>query len=299
MRKLLCMLIPAVLALVSCTPSPDGPRHVNIISIGFDYDGTGYALPYGPEQDGEAMARQLAFLAEGSGYAYDLFHYQSDGGAIVSSSTGESLSNEQMIREIESIEAGSDDLNIFFFSGHGTSSEDSSYILLMDNTIWGLDNIAEMLGYIGGKSLMIIDACNSGTQSPNDVGSGETFDEDGYFEGIDIGTAISDAFSASFSARSYGPVYILAACTPGQYSYAGSKEDPYSVMTGVMLGYLGFDTKSSETGFPEDSTVTFTELYKGISEGLERIYYSNGLSYYDVQTPQPSRVPTDLLLFSL
>ena len=297
MRKTPILLIFALLILVSCQPSPDGPRHVNIISIGFDYDGTVSALPYGPEQDAEAMTRQLSFLAVESGYAYDIFHYESNGGSIINASTGERLSNEGMIMEIASINADPDDLNIFYFSGHGICLDDESHILLMDDSLWGLEDIRAMLENIGGKSLMILDACNSGRQSPNDVGTGETYDGNEYFSGIDIGTAISDAFGASFSARSYGSVYILAACTSEQISYAGLEDDPNSRMTKAMLGYLGYDTESGETGLPADRTVTFTRLFQNLSEGLEREYYIEGIPFYDVQTPQPSRVPTDLILF--
>ena len=296
MRKTSVLLLVVFLILVSCRPSPDRQRHMNIIAIGFDYDGTPSALPYGPEQDAEAVVRQLSFLASEAGYTYETLLYESNGGSIVNVMTGERLTNDEMVHEIASIEAGSSDLNIFYFSGHGISTDEESYILLM-NTLWGLGNISAMLESIGGKSLMIIDACNSGRQSPNDVGTGETYGSDDYFTGIDIGTAISDAFRASFSARSYGPVYILAASTPKQYSYAGLEDDPNSRMTKAMLGYLGYDTESGEQGLPKERTITFTSLFGEISDRLKDMPADQDISYYEMQTPQPSRVPTDLILF--
>ena len=210
---------------------------------------------------------------------------------------------------LSSFSADPFDLNIFYYSGHGAYTEDGgSLIILPEIKITGmkLSDVAALLGKSGGKSIIIIDACQSGGSSPNDVGSGEAYvtDEDGveHFVSISPSLAIGDAFRASFSvSRDYGDVYVLSACTPLQYSYAGTEENPNSMFTSAMLGYLGYDASSGTSQLPKGKTVTFSSLYQNVLNRImqDTIELDIGVEepIGDVQTPQPTRIPTDLVLF--
>ena len=307
-RNILIILLSSVL-LFSCAPSSSPERHVNIISIGFSYEGNSAGLNplvTGPHDDAGYMARHLGYLASEAGYEVTTLLVSDRDGSMIDEGTGMRLSWEDLTGQFHQLSAGPSDLNIFYFSGHGLYYEDDSYICFPDGGIWDLPDIAGMLEYIGGRSVMIIDACLSVSLSGNDVGTGEVYEYDDEIQaehlvGISPAVAIRDAFRSSFSARTYGGVYVLSACTTGQLSYAGTLEDPNSLFTSMMLEYLGFDSGTLTSHIPSDE-ITFSSLYKGIM-GITRNRYgifAEGRepdAVGDVQTPQPSRVPTDLVLF--
>ena len=268
MKRILLAILASIL-LFSCSPdAANGPRHVNIVAIGFSYEGVGNEnmaeLPVGPHEDAEYMLGHLSFLADKAGYETESYHITDRNGSVINSDTGEEMTADDLKSLISSLSADPWDLNIFYYSGHGAYTEDGgSLIILPEIKITGmkLSDVAALLGKSGGKSVMIIDACQSGGSSPNDVGSGEAYvtDEDGveHFVSISPSLAIGDAFRASFSvSRDYGDVYVLSACTPHQYSYAGTEENPNSMFTSAMLKYLGYDASSGTSHLPKRKEVT-------------------------------------------
>ena len=318
MMKRIMLAVLAVAILVSCSPSGDGePRHVNIIAVGFSYEGTDSALPLGPKQDAEAILSHLTYLAEEAGYEVSSLLIEDRNGEMVIVDSGETLTASELCLFLSILPASPKDLNIFYYSGHGGFYDEYGSCILMpflqENVpplpILPLSHIGKCLESSGGKSVMIIDACQSGSLSPNDVGSGEVYEEHqdpsglvDHLASIDASVAISDAFCTSFSvSRDYGDVYVLSACLPTQVSYAGTEEMPNSQFTSAMLKYLGYDVSSKQSGLPAAGEITFSSLYKGVMDILmhDTIEMSEGEEYPIgvVQTPQPTRIPTDLILF--
>ena len=310
MKRILLAILASIL-LFSCNPdAANGPRHVNIVAIGFSYEGNSHEigeLVPGPLEDAEYMLSHLSFLSEKAGYETESYHITDRNGSIINSDTGEEMTADDLKSLISSLSADPWDLNIFYYSGHGAYSEDLGSVMVFPNlTFPKLSEIAELLGKTGGKSVMIIDACQSGGISPNDVGSGEVYvpdeDEVDHLVSISPAQAIGDAFSASFSvSREYGDVYVLSACTPHQYSFAGTDEDPNSMFTSAMLSYLGYDSSTGTSNLPKDKEVTFSSLYKSVMDNLMRDTMDLGAGSEEaiasLQTPQPTRIPTDLVLF--
>ena len=313
MKRIIFALLVSILLFSCDSEATREPRHVNIVAIGFSYEGVGNEnvseLPVGPHEDAEAMLAHLSFLSEKAGYEVESYHITDRNGSIINNDTGETMTAADLKSLLSSFSADPWDLNIFYYSGHGAYTEDGgSLIILPEIKITGmkLSDVAALLGKSGGKSIMIIDACQSGGSSPNDVGSGEAYvtDEDGveHFVSISPSLAIGDAFRASFSvSRDYGDVYVLSACTPRQYSYAGTEENPNSMFTSAMLGYLGYDASSGTSQLPKGKTVTFSSLYQNVLNRImqDTIELNIGVEepIGDVQTPQPTRIPTDLVLF--
>lgn len=301
MKRKLLTAIAAIVLIASCTqPSGDVPRNVNIIAVAYKSNLNS------PENDARETAAQLEYLARESGYTCtSRIYFGNDSGKLEEQATGESIEASRIITIFDGMEASPQDLNIFYFSGHGALNEASSSILLIaSDAAKGISyvvrtrSIAEALEAIGGKGLILIDACHSGSESPGSVGSGEVFDGESYLAGTDAGTAVSDAFQASFrAARAYNDVYILTACTPQQVSYDPMEEGGNSFFTMALLDYLGFDTDSNAVGMPAAKEITFCGIYQGIWDTLSSIDFGDGTPLSSVQTPQPSRLPTDFVIF--
>ena len=317
MKRKLLTAIAAIVLIASCSqPSADVPRNVNIIAVGLNYDwiiidGTAQLMLSSPESDARNASDQLAYLAKEAGYTCTSRLYFGNSGQLEEQNTGKSINTAEFMAIFDGIEASSQDLTIFYFSGHGTLDKAGRSSLVIDYdaaraapTARTVQEIAGELEAIGGKSLILIDACNSGSESPGSVGSGEVFDAEYIFGteteiliGTDAGTAISDAFQASFcTAREYGSVYIIAACTPPQVSWDGGASIGNSFFTEALLQVLGYDTDADAVGTPRDNEITLCGLYQGIYNALHR-YDFEGYPLSSVQTPQPSRLPSDFVIF--
>ena len=301
MKRILIILAAAAILFASCTPSPSTPRSVNIISVGFNYSGDNHLD--GPSEDAMAFAEEIAYLSEAAGYEIKAGAYVTDepDGSIICNGT--KISVEEFFSIFSIISAEEKDLNIFFFSGHGIYEDGyGSCIALPNVSLLPLSEIASALSSAGGKSIMLIDACNSGSLAPG-IGSGEIFDdsEDHLLESVSTAEAIADAFRSSFTkARSYGNVYAIAACTPLQFSYIGDETSAgFSRFTYELLEALGYDAANRTPGLPDKKEITFTDLYRSIYKSLMEspVGYVPDRTWGEIQTPQPSRVPTDLVLF--
>ena len=301
MKRKLLTAIAAIVLIASCSqPSADVPRNVNIIAVAYKSNLNS------PENDARETVAQLEYLARESGYTCSSrIYFGNDSGKLEEQATGESVEASRIMTIFGGMEASPQDLNIFYFSGHGALNEASSSILLIaSDAANGISyvartrSIAEALEGIGGKGLILIDACHSGSESPGSVGSGEVFDGENYLAGTDAGTAVSDAFQASFrAARAYNDVYILTACTPQQVSYDPMEEGGNSFFTMALLDYLGFDTDSNAVGMPAAKEITFCGIYQGIWDTRGSIDFGDGTPLSSVQTPQPSRLPSDFVIF--
>ena len=301
MKRKLLTAIAAIVLIASCSlPSADVPRNVNIIAVAYKSNLNS------PENDARKTVAQLEYLARESGYTCSSrIYFGNDSGKLEEQATGESVEASRIMAIFGGMEASPQDLNIFYFSGHGALNEASSSILLIaSDAANGISyvartrSIAEALEGIGGKGLILIDACHSGSESPGSVGSGEVFDGENYLAGTDAGMAVSDAFQASFrAARAYNDVYILTACTPQQVSYDPMEEGGNSFFTMALLDYLGFDTDSNAVGMPAAKEITFCGIYQGIWDTLSSIDFGDGTPLSSVQTPQPSRLPSDFVIF--
>ena len=149
MKRILLAILASIL-LFSCNPdAANGPRHVNIVAIGFSYEGVGNEnvseLPVGPHEDAEAMLAHLSFLSEKAGYEVESYHITDRNGSIINNDTGETMTAADLKSLLSSLSADPWDLNIFYYSGHGAYVEEYGSLMMLPNkTGLRLSEIAEL-----------------------------------------------------------------------------------------------------------------------------------------------------------
>lgn len=307
MMKFLSLML-LVLA-VSCSPYPqDGKASAVLISVSLTYEGS-------PEyvnrllctaNDSRAVEEEMKLLAEASGMDFELHKFTDEGNGAGGSRLVNTESNivydrDGLLSYIKGIGTSPGDIIIFYFSGHGIAVNGESMIVVdpecKEDDFLALSDISDALSSLDGDSCMIIDACQSGSETESEL-AGEVFSTTGDYIGTNIGNALSSAFRLSFSARPpEDDVYILASCTENQNSLANMgisgaiNSGKYSVFTYYMLSYLGYDFAKEKADLPSTGMITFYSIYQGIKDSMAD-------EFWEKQTAQPVRTPIDLILFS-
>ena len=134
MKRIILAILASIL-LFSCNPdAANEPRHVNIVAIGFSYEGNSHEigeLVPGPLEDAEYMLSHLSFLSEKVGYETESYHITDRNGSVINSDTGEEMTADDLKPLISSLSADPRDLNIFYYSGHGAYREEYGGSLIM------------------------------------------------------------------------------------------------------------------------------------------------------------------------
>ena len=289
---------------VSCSPYPqDGKATAVLISVSLTYEGS-------PEyvnrllctaNDSRAVEEEMKLLAEASGMDFKLHKFMEENNNLVDAEKRAIYGKDKLLSYIKGIGTSPGDIIIFYFSGHGTDINGESMIVVdpecEEEDFLALSDISDALSSLDGDSCMIIDACQSGSETESEL-AGEVFSTTGDYIGTNIGNALSSAFRLSFSARPpEDDVYILASCTDNQNSLANMdisgaiNSGKYSVFTYYMLSYLGYDFAKEKADLPSTGMITFYSIYQGIKDSMAD-------EFWEKQTAQPVRTPIDLILFS-
>lgn len=302
MMKFLSLML--LILAVSCSPYPqDGKATAVLISVSLTYEGS-------PEyvnrllctaNDSRAVEEEMKLLAEASGMDFELHKFMEENNHLIDTEKRTIYGKDKLLSYIKGIGTSPGDIIIFYFSGHGTAINGESMIVVdpgcKEEDFLALSDISDALSSLDGDSCMIIDACQSGSETESEL-AGEVFSTTGDYIGTNIGNALSSAFRLSFSARPpEDDVYILASCTDNQNSLANmdisgaTNSGKYSVFTYYMLSYLGYDFAKEKADLPSTGMITFYSIYQGIKDSMAD-------EFWEKQTAQPVRTPIDLILFS-
>ena len=302
MMKFLSLML--LILAVSCSPYPkDGKASAVLISVSLTYEGS-------PEyvnrllctaNDSRAVEEEMKLLAEASGMDFKLHKFMEENNNLVDAEKRAIYDKDKLLSYIKGIGTSPGDIIIFYFSGHGTAINGESMIVVdpecEEEDFLALSDISDALSSLDGDSCMIIDACQSGSETESEL-AGEVFSTTGDYIGTNIGNALSSAFRLSFSARPpEDDVYILASCTDNQNSLANmdisgaTNSGKYSVFTYYMLSYIGYDFAKEKADLPSTGMITFYSIYQGIKDSMAD-------EFWEKQTAQPVRTPIDLILFS-
>ena len=302
MMKFLSLML--LILAVSCSPYPqDGKATAVLISVSLTYEGS-------PEyvnrllctaNDSRAVEEEMKLLAEASGMDFKLHKFMEENNNLVDAEKRAIYDKDKLLSYIKGIGTSPGDIIIFYFSGHGIAVNGESMIVVdpgcKEEDFLALSDISDALSSLDGDSCMIIDACQSGSETESEL-AGEVFSTTGDYIGTNIGNALSSAFRLSFSARPpEDDVYILASCTENQNSLANmdisgaTNSGKYSVFTYYMLSYLGYDFAKEKADLPSTGMITFYSIYQGIKDSMAD-------EFWEKQTAQPVRTPIDLILFS-
>ena len=300
MKKLLLPLVAIIAA--SCSPFPqDGTAKTVYVSVSLTYEDSQKAipLPY-TDNDARAFRDEMKFLAEASGMAFEAHEFIEEGSHLAEKRTKAIYGRDSLLAYIRRLCPGPDDIIIFYFSGHGILSEGESQLAIGPDCgredMLPVRDIREALASLPGRKCMVIDSCQSGSESAA-AGTGETFGSGGEYLGRDILSAFCEAVAMSFTAAASDGVYVLSACTARQNSSAGASmpgytgSEGYSVFTYCLLRSLGYDFAEQEARLPAVGMVTFYSLYQGVLESIPDEFAAR-------LTAQATRQPLDLVLFS-
>gem|GEM_PF-5237029 len=263
-------------------------------------------VPASAEGDGVTTYRVLEFACPGSNLGnypgYDCDHLTSAlTGALNVSAENITKVTPDFYADSSSValsyfktafqSADDDDINIFFYSGHGSynsSKNTSSLCTTYYSNYWlNADNIKTYIqeNNIRGKFIIMADACHSGGMISKSIqGDGEEEDlfidhfAESFTESFAEDTAESSMESTSLDAQEEATVTkgsfngsdrykVIAAASTMQYSYQWSAEYLSGIFTTSLVTGIGYSpSKNSYSSYPADTdndgTVTVAELFR-------------------------------------
>ena len=182
------------------------------------------------------------------------------------------LTREELLLAIEDTfrDADENDVSILYLGGHGGSQGGISWVETADNDILTAGELERITRSIGGRVILLIDCCNSGS----------FIGEEGFESGFETAFHMN-----SFSRDKY---LVLTSCTGEENSYrvtAGemTEESMSTAFARALCEGLGWDlvndrAVSLRSDSDGDRTVTFTELY--LYTRRRCMYYLYGSSVY-------------------
>ncbi len=173
-------------------------------------------------------------------------------------------------------EADSNDVSLFYYSGHGTSS---GSLCGINDTYISVDNLRSYLDTIKGTKIVLLDSCHSGTHI------GKSVDTSG---AEDFNNAIIAAFSMKSKANLAANNYIvLTACSQNQYSYSSGLASGFyfGIFTNALARGSGYDMIS---GVPcsyyadtnNDGSITLGEEYNYIVNKIRQDHNNKQATQY-------------------
>ena len=302
MRKIALILLIAS-ALISCSIDISGSRTI-VVSVALDYsaeDGfrQNHALD-NPPNDQQAFVSQTEVLAEPG--MMERYTFLSKDGRRTLNGREERWGKEDVLDAIEGIEAGNDDLVIFFYSGHGEDRTGNLVVSIEDDEFGTIspDELLTSLASIGGKKCVFLDSCYSG-QYVEDAGilaDGEIFGDDGSLVEDGFLSSLLPALRMTMASGKLGTddIWVMSAATAGQLSYDSGmdgmpNQDKYGAFSYYLLSALGYDMEEDTPCRDQGSGgMTFMGLYQDVKDMMSR-------SMWKTQTPQITLTPVDLRLF--
>lgn len=287
-----------VLVLVSCNDSVSDKGRLHILSIGDNFTGTSMKLD-SCENDAKAVVEVFTKRAVESGMTLGITKTLL---GVADTSDTEGATSVNIFGALDDLIAGasSNDITVIFLSTHGSNevkwkvdyseSNNQGACFLTDNGTKGIyfNTLLQYADKIPGTVLILADLCYSGALiEQNNV----TYNVNNYTGSNPVSILFSDA-----AVRESSKVFVLAACTYFQLSYAG-EENELSVFTGYMLKALGMSYYDAE-GVHYASSIP---AKKGNNILLSDIYgciYKESKNNDESQVVQMSAGTNDLVLFS-
>jgi uncharacterized caspase-like protein len=287
-------IVLAVFLLAGCELVMDEPTAgaLNYIAIGLDYhDNTaGLEELSGPPYDATEIADALEKLASVSERTLGttVLMVQDENEADGFLGTYPSLANVKAAIEELAEDAGTDDLTIFFYSGHGGTDTGDLYLAPETDEDISLspEQLFELLGPIDGDTLVIVDACYSGNLVADSASSSSlvywsTDFYEKYFS--DTEYSVPDLFALTASAAdtlAYEKVFEEAGHSHGIFSYA-------------LLNALSLDSDNLPLA-ASGGSLSVDDLYEYIIENQD---ISSNRLFLSHQHPMTSGGAMDLVLF--
>ena len=307
MRKLLAALLAfSLLTLISCLDSSSDTAVV-FVSVANSYSGVNALKATIPDQT--SMRKQISYLAGEAGNDYTEYAFTQDGKSLMLD--GVSYSAGGVLDFLQSLDLGSDDLLIFYYSGHGSAEDEEGKgaVLYFDPVISNeqvyTDELIDALASSGGKKWLILDCCYSGAAvTGNSLYSSGMFSQVKLgntltyaWQGGDTADSIKNAFSASGSkTKGNDDIWVMAACSELQESY----EYSHGFFTAGLLDALGYNLDEETASDPSYSRLTFYKVFNEASQNtIELLEEKAGSTYTSCQTPESTLSPVDLILFEL
>ena len=298
MRRIIIAL--SLLFLISCS-SDIGNTRTFAIAVALDYreEGSNANALGNPPNDASSFIDQVELLSPSGHFEKHLFLH-ADGKKTVNGRE-EEWSEESIISTIQSLDPSPDDLILFFYSGHGDGN--GSLVLSNrkdDKELLEPDELLSALSSVSGKKCVFLDSCYSGcfVEDLGILADGEIFGDNGYLSEDSFLSSVIPALSLAFTAgwSGNGDIWVMSAATDSQLSYDSGtdglpNQKKYGAFTYYLLSALGYDMESDAPGTSNDRpAITFLGLYDDMKEMMPE-------SLWDMQTPQITLTPLDLVLF--
>lgn len=287
-----------VLVLVSCNDSVSDKGRLHILSIGDNFTGTSMKLD-SCENDAKAVVEVFTKRAVESGMTLGITKTLL---GVADTLDTEGATSVNIFGALNDLIAGasSNDITVIFLSTHGSNevkwkvnyseSNNQGACFFTDDGNKGIyfNTLLQYANKIPGTVLILADLCYSGALiGQNNV----TYNVNNYTGSNPVSILFSDA-----AVRESSKVFVLAACTYFQLSYAG-EENKLSVFTGYMLKALGMSYYDAD-GVHYASSIP---AKKGNNILLSDIYgciYKESKNNDEPQVVQMSAGTNDLVLFS-
>lgn len=302
MKKTAVILTALVLALIliSCDNSVSDKGKLHLISVGDNFTGNTEKITVlkSCENDARAVSNVFEKRALEAGYSFE-------SKILIGSSSGTEeatvINLKNAVSELKT-RASSNDISVIFISTHGDNdvksrvdysspNDKNGYFILdtkQESGKFAFSDLLSSVESIPGTVLIMADLCFSGALiEQNNV----TYNINNYTGSNPVSILFSDA-----AVRESSKVFVLAACTYFQLSYAG-EENELSVFTGYMLKALGMSYYDAE-GVHYASSIP---AKKGNNILLSDIYgciYKESKKNDESQVVQMSAGTNDLVLFS-
>ena len=288
-----------VLVLVSCNDSVSDKGRLHILSMGDNFKGIEKLELDSCENDAKAVVEVFTKRALESGMTLGITKTLL---GVADTSDTKGATEVNVFGALNALIAGasSNDITVIFLSTHGSnevigkvnyseSNNQGAYFIIEDGTkrIY-FNTLLQYADKIPGTVLILADLCHSGALiEQNNV----TYNVNNYTGSNPVSILFSDA-----DVRESSKVFVLAACSYFQLSYAGD-ENGLSVFTDYMLKALGMSHYDAE-GVHYASSIP---AKKGNNILLSDIYgyiYKESKKNDEPQVVQMSAGTNDLVLFS-
>lgn len=243
---LMMAMMPVLLSFPSCSMDMRGRGEVHILSVACDYDNESLSPLHGTIDDAVEMGECLREIYEGKGFSVDL-RYMLQEGTTISEDDEDYPAAGNVLNAIRDLDAGREDLFVFFYSGHGDAGVDdegnydgTGYLAAAKQgeqmyTELDMDTLFQTVDALSCPAVIIIDACYSGNTADNEspsTGFGNIMD------GLDLSNTA-----------------VLTASQPAELSYVSSTQteegetERHSLFTIGVLQALGWRHSSFRGGY--------------------------------------------------
>ena len=184
-------------------------------------------------------------------------------------------------------DAGSDDISYFYFSGHGMSYENTSYLCPVEVSYFSLleayisvDELEAALSAIPGTKVVFLDTCHSGGFiGKGREGGNKTLEEKLISFNEDVINIFS--FGESKGLLTTNQYKVLTSCRYSQFSWEFLGDfDAYGLFTAALCEGSGYNSFTSPYPADDnlDNKVSLHEAYMYIKSWVEEVVLLNGYS---------------------